>query len=430
MSNVAVVGTQWGDEGKGKVIDLLTENANIVARYQGGNNAGHTVIINDNEFTLHLIPSGILHKDKKCIIGNGVVINPKALLAEISELKDNGISVNESNLYISKSAHVTMPYHIASETLKEERERGRIGTTLRGIGPTYVDKAARMGIRMCDLIDPDSFRVKLEENLDQINVLFEKIYGAKGFQANEIFDEYSVYVEKLAPFVKDTVFMLNKAIDEGVSILFEGAQGTLLDVDHGTYPYVTSSSSTAGGICTGLGIGPTKVDSIIGVVKAYTTRVGEGPFPTELKGDLGDKLRNAGPIGEYGRSTGRPRRCGWFDGIITRYSAMLNGLSRAAVTRLDILDDLDEINICVAYEYDNQRLEEFPYRSDILQKCKPIYEKLPGWTESTVDIREYGKLPKNAQKYLNRLSELMDVPIAIISVGPQRKQTIFVEKNF
>ena len=429
MSNVAVVGTQWGDEGKGKIIDLLTENADIVARYQGGNNAGHTVIINDREFPLHLIPSGILHKDKKCIIGNGVVINPKALLAEISELENKGIKVNEDNLYISKSAHVTMPYHIVSETLKEERDRGRIGTTLRGIGPTYVDKAARMGIRMCDLVDPDIFRAKLEENLEQINVLFEKIYGVGGFQVNEIFDEYSGYVEKLRPFVKDTVFMLNKAIDEGVSILFEGAQGTLLDVDHGTYPYVTSSNSTAGGICTGLGIGPTKIDSIIGVVKAYTTRVGEGPFPTELKGDLGNKLRNAGPIGEYGRSTGRPRRCGWFDGVITRYSAMLNGLSCVAVTRLDILDDLDEINVCIAYEYNNRRLEEFPYRSDILQQCKPIYEKLPGWKQSTVDIREYSKLPKNAQKYLNRLSELMNVPIAIVSVGPQRRQTIFIEKN-
>ncbi|MDO9463685.1 MAG: adenylosuccinate synthase [bacterium] len=430
MSNVAVVGTQWGDEGKGKIIDLLTENADIVARYQGGNNAGHTVIINEKEFTLHLIPSGILHKDKKCIIGNGVVINPKALLAEISELENKGIKVSEDNLYISKSAHVTMPYHIVSEKLKEERDRGRIGTTLRGIGPTYVDKAARMGIRMCDLIDPDSFRRKLEENLDQINVLFEKIYGVKGFQVNEIFDEYSGYIEKLVPFVKDTVFMLNKAIDKGVSVLFEGAQGSLLDVDHGTYPYVTSSNSTAGGICTGLGIGPTKIDSIIGVVKAYTTRVGEGPFPTELKGDLGDKLRNAGPIGEYGRSTGRPRRCGWFDGVITRYSAMLNGLSYVAVTRLDILDDLDEINVCVAYEYNNERLEEFPYRADILQQCKPIYEKLPGWKQSTVNIREYSKLPKNAQKYLNKLSKLMNVPIAIVSVGPQRRQTIFIEKDF
>ena len=429
MSNVAVIGTQWGDEGKGKIIDLLTKNADIVARYQGGNNAGHTVIIKDNEFTLHLIPSGILHKGKKCIIGNGVVINPKALLAEISELEDKGISVNEDNLYISKSAHVTMPYHIVSETLKEERERGRIGTTLRGIGPTYVDKAARMGIRMCDLIDPDIFRAKLEENLEQINLLFEKIYGVKGFKVNEIFDEYSGYVEKLAPFVKDTVFMLNKAIDEGVSVLFEGAQGSLLDVDHGTYPYVTSSNSTAGGICTGLGVGPTKIDSIIGVVKAYTTRVGEGPFPTELKGELGNKLRNAGPIGEYGRSTGRPRRCGWFDGVITGYSAMLNGLSSLAVTRLDILDDLEEINVCVAYEYNNKRLEEFPYRSDVLQQCKPIYEKLQGWKESTVNTREYSKLPKNAQKYLNRLSELMNVPISIVSVGPQRRQTIFVEKN-
>lgn len=426
--NIVAVGTQWGDEGKGKIIDLLAEEADVIARYQGGNNAGHTVVIGDKEFILHLIPSGILRSGKKCIIGNGVVVDPRALLEEIKMLEDNGVDIGPHNLHISKSANVIMPYHKLTERLKEEETIGRIGTTRRGIGPAYLDKAGRVGIRMIDLTSESQLSWKLKRHLKEINLILQKVYGQESISYDQLMEEYLEYGRKLKDYIKDTVILLNDAINKDKYILFEGAQGTMLDIDHGTYPFVTSSNTTSGGACTGTGVGPTRIDKVIGVMKAYTTRVGEGPFPTELEGELADKLRNAGPIGEYGRSTGRPRRCGWLDMVVVRRSVMVNGLDSLAITRLDILDDLDKICICTGYEYKGKKIEDFPEELEILQDCKPIYEEREGWNVPTSEIRDFQALPANAKKYIARIEELAGIPMSILSVGPKRTQTIRKDK--
>jgi adenylosuccinate synthase len=428
MSNVVITGAQWGDEGKGKIVDLLTEEADYIVRYQGGHNAGHTVVIGDTEFILHLIPSGILREGKRCVIGNGVVIDPHALLAEIDALKERGIGIKD-NLFISSRAHIIMPYHCAIEKESEKLKGSlRIGTTGRGIGPTYADKMARVGIRVADLIDREVFREKLQVNLQEMNYFLERLYGAKGFVLDEIYDEYIGYAERLRGFTADTALLLNQAIKEGKNILFEGAQGTHLDVDHGTYPYVTSSNATAGGACTGTGVGPTKIDKVLGVVKAYTTRVGSGPFPTELQDKAGEFLRDKGR--EYGATTGRPRRCGWFDALTTSYAAKVNGFTEMAVTKLDVLDDLDEIKICIGYRYLGKRYDEMPSELKVLEGCEPIYESMAGWKASTAGFSEYRALPQKAQRYLARIEELIGVEIGIISTGFRRDETIILKNIF
>lgn len=424
MPNIVVVGTQWGDEGKGKIIDLLTEDADIIVRYQGGNNAGHTVMIGEEEFVLHLVPSGILHPKKECVIGNGVVVDPEALLEEIEMLKSRGVDIGSHNLHVSRSAHAIMPYHKLSERLKEEGGIGRIGTTRRGIGPAYMDKAGRVGVKMIDLLSKDLLTWKLDRNLREINLILRKVYNEEGISQEELIEEYLDYGRRLKDYIKDTAFLVNQAIDQKKSVLFEGAQGTMLDIDHGTYPFVTSSNATAGGACIGTGVGPTKINKVIGVMKAYTTRVGEGPFPTEVKGELANRLRNAGPVGEYGRSTGRPRRCGWLDMVVVRRAVMVNGLNSLALTRLDILDELEEIYICIGYKYRNSSIEEFPEELEILKKCVPIYEKVEGWMSPTTHITEFRDLPKKAIEYVRKIEKLAGIEISILSVGPKRSQTI------
>lgn len=428
MSNVVITGAQWGDEGKGKIVDLLTEDADYIVRYQGGHNAGHTVVIGNEEFILHLIPSGILRSGKKCVIGNGVVIDPHALIAEIDGLIEKGIGVRD-NLFISGRAHVIMPYHRAIEKESEKLKGSlRIGTTGRGIGPTYADKMARVGIRVVDLIDRDVFREKLKINLQEMNYFLEKLYGVKGFELEHVYHEYMGYAERLRDFVVDTSLLLSRVIDEGKNILFEGAQGTHLDVDHGTYPYVTSSNATAGGACTGTGVGPTKIDRVVGVVKAYTTRVGSGPFPTEIKDKTGEYLRERGR--EYGATTGRPRRCGWFDAPATSYAAKVNGFTDLAVTKLDVLDDLDEIKICVGYRYNGKIFREMPSALKVLEACEPIYESMEGWRVSTSGISKYEDLPQKAKRYIKRIEELVGVEVDIISTGFRRDETILLNKIF
>lgn len=428
MSNVVITGAQWGDEGKGKIVDLLTEDADYIVRYQGGHNAGHTVVIGNEEFILHLIPSGILRPGKKCVIGNGVVIDPHALIAEIDGLIEKGIEIRD-NLFISGRAHVIMPYHCAIEKESEKLKGSlRIGTTGRGIGPTYADKMARVGIRVVDLIDRDVFLEKLKINLQEMNYFLEKLYGVKGFELEHVYREYMGYAERLKGFVVDTSLLLSRVIDEGKNILFEGAQGTHLDVDHGTYPYVTSSNATAGGACTGTGVGPTKIDRVMGVVKAYTTRVGSGPFPTELKDKTGEYLRERGR--EYGATTGRPRRCGWFDAPATSYAAKVNGFTNLAVTKLDVLDDLDEIKICVGYRYNGKIFNEMPSALKVLEACEPIYESMEGWGVSTAGISKYDDLPGKAKNYIKRIEDLVGVEVDIISTGFRRDETILLNKIF
>lgn len=424
MANVVVIGAQWGDEGKGKITDLLSKSADAVVRYQGGVNAGHTVVVKDQTFKLHLIPSGILYPDTDCIIGCGTVIDPKVLLEELDQLKVLGISTE--NLLISETAHVTMPYHrLIDQASEEQRGSHKIGTTGRGIGPTYADKSERTGIRVIDLMDANSLKAQLTWAIAQKNVILEKLYNLPPLNAEEVIQEYLSYAERLRPHVVDSSLKIYDAIRRKRNILFEGAQGTLLDLDHGTYPYVTSSNPVAGGACVGTGVGPTMIDRVIGVAKAYTTRVGEGPFPTELHGDIGALLCDRGA--EFGTTTGRQRRCGWFDAVIGRYAVRINGLDCLAITKLDVLDEMDEINVCVAYEIDGQRCEDFPSNSRSFAKCKPIYETLPGWKRSTGDCRSLDDLPRQALDYLKFLAELMEVPIAIVSLGAKRDQTIIVE---
>ncbi|MGA1625850.1 MAG: adenylosuccinate synthase [Prochlorothrix sp.] len=424
MANVIVIGAQWGDEGKGKITDLLSNSANVVVRYQGGVNAGHTVVVNDQTFKLHLIPSGILYPDTQCIIGSGTVIDPKTLLAELDQL--HALQVSTDNLFISETAHVTMPYHrLFDQASEQQRGNYKLGTTGRGIGPTYADKSERNGIRIIDLMHLERLEGKIRWTITQKNVLLEKLYDLEPLDADAVIAEYAGYADRLRPYVVDSSLQLYEAVKNRQNILFEGAQGTLLDLDHGTYPYVTSSNPVAGGACIGAGIGPTMIDRVIGVAKAYTTRVGEGPFPTELEGEMGDVLGDRGA--EFGTTTGRKRRCGWFDAVIGRYAVRINGMDCLAITKLDVLYELDELKVCVAYDVDGERCEAFPTNSHRLSKCVPIYETLPGWKQPTTDCRRLEDLPKPALNYLKFLAELMDVPIAIVSVGPGRDQTIIVE---
>ncbi|KUO96554.1 adenylosuccinate synthase [Ferroacidibacillus organovorans] len=427
MSTVVVVGTQWGDEGKGKITDYLAEKANVVARYQGGNNAGHRIRLGDQKFDLHLLPSGILYENKVCVIGNGMVVDPRALIEEMDYLKT--LDVKLGKLVISDRAHVVMPYHIRLDELEEERKgASKIGTTRKGIGPAYMDKAARIGIRVVDLLDRDVFRAMVERNLLEKNRLFERYYEADGFTAEEIMDAYLPLAELIRPFVTDTSVVLEDAILKGQDVLFEGAQATMLDLDHGTYPYVTASNPVAGGVCIGSGVGPTEIDQVIGVVKAYTTRVGEGPFVSELTDALGDHIREVGH--EYGVTTGRPRRVGWFDGVVTRHARRVSGLDSIAVTKLDILSGLDELRVCVAYDWKGQRLDAVPASIKQLSECKPIYESLPGWKSDISNVRNFEELPKEAQNYLNRLSELTGAPISLFGTGADRDQIVQMKQVF
>jgi len=418
-----IVGSQWGDEGKGKIVDLLSKDFDIVARYQGGANAGHTVEIDDKKYILHLIPSGILRENVICVIGNGVVIDPAALLSEIDLLKQHNINV-DGRLFISHNAHLIMPYHKLLDSISESGKQ-KIGTTGRGIGPCYIDKYARKGIKIIDLLNKKVLERKIRENLEEKNNLLKKIYNHEELNVDEIIESYLDFDRKIDPYIKDVPVFLNNAIAEGKSILLEGAQGALLDVDHGTYPYVTSSNPTAGGACTGTGIPPTKIDSVIGIVKAYTTRVGEGPFPTELLDEDGEKLREIGS--EFGATTGRPRRCGWFDAALVKYSAMINGLDSVAITKLDVLDHFEEIKVCIGYELDGKILKSYPTDYDRLSLVKPIYETLQGWNSSTKECTSYNQLPAKTKEYLDFISKSAGINIRIISVGPKRNQTFYTE---
>ena len=424
MANVVVIGAQWGDEGKGKITDLLSRSADVVVRYQGGVNAGHTIVVDGRVLKLHLIPSGILYQDTICLIGSGTVIDPRVMLEELDMLIENEIDI--SGLQLASTAHVTMPYHrMLDQAMEQRRGERRIGTTGRGIGPTYADKSQRNGIRVIDLLDQQRLRERLQAPLEEKNKLLKQIYGLAPLDPEPLIEEYLNYGKRLSPHVVDCTRAIHKAAKARKNILFEGAQGTLLDLDHGTYPYVTSSNPVSGGACIGAGVGPTLIDRVIGVAKAYTTRVGEGPFPTELQGSLNDQLCDRG--GEYGTTTGRRRRCGWFDGVIGRYAVQVNGLDCLAITKLDVLDELDEIRVCVAYELDGQKIDHFPCSSEDFARCKPIFETLPGWQCSTADCRRLEELPQTAMAYLGFLADLMEVPIAIVSLGASRDQTIVVE---
>jgi adenylosuccinate synthase len=425
MSTVVIVGAQWGDEGKGKLVDFLTQRADIVARYQGGNNAGHTVVIDSEKYVLHLIPSGILHKGTLCVIGNGVVIDPRALLREIDDLADRGFSVGD-NLCISQNAHIIMPYHIAIE--QEEEKSKKIGTTGRGIGPSYTDKIGRHGIRAIDLLRPALFREKLRANLAACNYLLVNLYKALPLDEEAIYAEYMAFAERIGEYIGDASLLINSEIKAGRNVLIEGAQGALLDIDHGTYPYVTSSNTISGGACTGLGISPKKIDRILGIVKAYTTRVGEGPFPTELTDALGEGIRQRG--GEFGATTGRPRRCGWLDMVALRYSATINGFTGICLTKLDILDGMEKVKVCVGYKYGGKSHSEFPTDLDALRNCEPEYIEMDGWKESTIGIKDVSALPLNARKYISRIEEMLGVGIDIISTGQKRDEIIVLKEQF
>lgn len=420
MPNTILVGAQWGDEGKGKIIDFLTDEADIVVRSQGGNNAGHTIVIGGEKYVLHLIPSGILRRSKTCVIANGVVIDPVSLVAEIEGLRARGVKVAK-NLLISDAAHIVLPYHRSLDELRENQKgRNKIGTTKRGIGPAYADKASRTGLRMGDLLRPDVFKTKLAQRVKENNALL-KSHGMATLNGKKILEDYMAAAEVLKPFITNTVVFLNNALQLKSKMLFEGAQGTFLDIDHGTYPFVTSSNTTAGGACTGSGIPPHRIDSVMGVMKAYTTRVGEGPFTTEDEG-LTDRLHAMGR--EFGATTGRPRRCGWFDAVATRYSAMVNGIDQISITNLDGLDGLENIRICVAYRLDGKVIDFPPTDSDELQRCEPVYVDMPGWLKSTEKARKFSELPVKARDYVKKIAELTGAKLSIVSIGPARAQTI------
>ncbi len=422
MPNRVIVGAQWGDEGKAKVVDYLTPEADFVIRFQGGANAGHTVEVGDAKFVFHLLPSGLMHPGTTCVIGNGVVLDPAQFLIEIADVAEKGIRA-EGRLWLSEAAHVVLPTHKLLDQLKENAAgKHAIGTTGRGIGPAYYDKVARVGVRVGDLLDSDLLRSRLEKALAAHNEVIVKIYGAAPVDLEPVLAEYRKYGEALRPYVADCVALLGGAIKAGKSLLFEGAQGTILDVDHGTYPFVTSSNTIAGAACAGSGVGPTAIQQSVGVVKAYTTRVGNGPFPTEIPGEIGAELRRIGH--EFGATTGRERRCGWFDAVVVRRAAMVNGLTHLAVTKLDVLDTFDEIRVCTAYEIDGARVDHFPASLARLEKVKPVYETLPGWKADTTSISDAKDLPANARRYLDKLSELVDVPVGLLSLGPKRHQTI------
>ncbi len=426
MSGIVLLGTQWGDEGKGRITDLLAKHMNMVVRFQGGDNAGHTVVAGDMQFKLHHIPSGILYPDIICVIGNGVVINPEVLINEINSLAEKGIIAD--NLRISGNAHLVMPYHIILDKAGEQSlGKSKIGTTHKGIGPAYADKAYRSGIRVQDLLDLKIFKVKLSEALKLKNAIIEKVYGLEPLNLEEIFEKYKGYVEKIGKYITDTSHLINEFLSVGKLVLFEGAQGTLLDIDHGTYPFVTSSSTIAGGACIGAGIGPKQINEIIGVMKAYTTRVGSGPFPSEIEGEIGDYLREKGY--EYGTTTGRPRRCGWLDLLVVKYSILLNSIDSIALTKLDVLSGVDEIKICIAYDYEGKIYKELPLHQSIMHKCKPIYKILKGWNESIDEVKTYEELPDNAKRYIEEIEKIIKIPISLISVGPERSQIIIRDLN-
>ncbi len=428
MANVVIVGAQWGDEGKGKVVDIYTEHAQQVVRYQGGNNAGHTLVVGEETIVLHLIPSGILHPGKRCIIGNGVVLDPKIFLGEIEGLKKKGYLQDDQQLVVDSNLHVIMPWHKAIDLAREKNADRKIGTTGRGIGPTYEDTVGRRGIRRSDLVKPQVFRRKLKEILPEKNFLLEKFFGEPTLDEEQIFAEYSEYALQIEKYIGCCSSSLNASIEAGDSLLFEGAQGTLLDIDHGTYPYVTSSSTCIGGVSTGSGIAPRHITGVIGITKAYCTRVGEGPFPSELHDEMGERLRKAGH--EFGSTTGRPRRCGWFDAVALREAVRLNGMTGLAITKLDVLNDLESIKVCTAYSYKGQLLEEFPRDADILQECTPVYEEFDGWCSDICDATTMAELPAAAKAYLAKLEELAGCPAVLVSVGPRRDQTIQVSNPF
>ena len=428
MTNTVLIGAQWGDEGKGKIIDILAEKSDYIVRFQGGNNAGHTIEVDDKKFVLHLIPSGILHEHTKCVIGNGVVIDPTALFNEIEFLKKEKIKIR-GRLFVSDRAHIILPFHPHLDALREEAKKTghKIGTTQRGIGPCYGDKSARIGIRVCDLLEEEYLKDRLKALIANKNSVIKDIFKAKGVSFAKMFELCLEYAERLKPFITDTVVLLNDAINEGKKVLFEGAQGTLLDIDHGTYPFVTSSNATVGGALTGTGVGPTKITNVLGVVKAYTTRVGEGPMPTEFDADLMEIIRTKG--GEFGATTGRARRCGWFDAVVVGHAARVNGLTNLAVTKLDVLDDMETLKICTGYKYKKKVIAHFPASSNVLNDIEPVYEEHKGWMTDTTTAKKLSDLPENARKYLNRISELLNVPVSIISVGAERTETIVLDKN-
>jgi|CXWL01.1.fsa_nt_gi adenylosuccinate synthase len=422
MSNVIIIGTQWGDEGKGKIVDILAKDADIVVRFQGGSNAGHTVINDRGTFIFHLIPSGILYRGTLCMIGNGVVVDPESLIEEMDRLQGIGVTIGK-NFLISDRAHLILPYHKAIDKASEQSKGAkRIGTTGRGIGPSYVDKMARIGIRMGDLLNPQLFRQKLEENLEDTNWFLERLYKVDRFDLDKVYQQYQGHAERLKGYIADTGVLLHKAIQRGKSVLFEGAQGSHLDVDHGTYPYVTSSSASAGGACTGTGVGPTVVDAVMGVAKAYTTRVGSGPFPTELTDEVGSGLQERGR--EFGSTTGRPRRCGWLDGVVLRYATRVNGLTSLAVTKLDVLDGCKELKVCTGYRYGGVVYKEMPADLQVLMTCEPVYQRMKGWSSPTTVVTSYKALPAEAKRYLDRIEEIAECRIDIISTGSNRKDTI------
>lgn len=428
MANVVVVGAQWGDEGKGKVVDIYTEYADEIVRYQGGNNAGHTLVVGDEKVVLHLIPSGVLHAGKRCVIGNGVVLDPEVFIMEVNRLKGAGRLEDDATLLLSESLHIIMPYHKAIDIAREAQSGDKkIGTTGRGIGPCYEDKIGRRGVRLMDLVDPVVFSRKLRENLDEKNAILERL-GEEPLNYNEIYRTYQDHTEVLKKYMADTALLLDKSLKAGKKLLFEGAQGTLLDVDHGTYPFVTSSSTCAGGAATGSGVSPRAINEVIGISKAYVTRVGSGPFPTELLEETGEKLRKIG--GEFGATTGRPRRCGWFDAMVIRYAVRINGLTGIALTKLDVLSDFDTIKVCTGYTYEGQALETLPARLETFENCVPVYEELPGWKTDITGVRSFDQLPENAKSYVKRLEELAGCPIVMVSVGPRRDQTIQIKNPF
>lgn len=420
MSTVVVVGTQWGDEGKGKITDYLSESADLVARYQGGNNAGHTILINEKKFKLTMIPSGIFYEDKACVIGNGMVINPSALIDEINYVHDNGFTTK--NLTISDRAHVIMPYHMVLDILEEDRKGpNKIGTTRKGIGPCYMDKTARSGIRIADLMDPEEFEIKLRHQVKEKNQVITQVYGGEPVDVEEILKDYLGYAEILRQYVQDTSVVLNDAIDAGKRVLFEGAQGVMLDIDQGTYPFVTSSNPSAGGVCIGSGVGPSKIQQVIGVAKAYTTRVGDGPFPTELNDATGDTIREKGH--EYGTVTGRPRRVGWFDSVVVRHARRVSGITGLSLNSLDVLTGLDTVKICTGYKYKGEFITHYPASLKMLAECEAVYEEMPGWSEDITGVKTLEELPETTRNYVTRVSELTGIPIAIFSVGRNREQT-------
>ncbi|MEO7425640.1 MAG: adenylosuccinate synthase [Fibrobacteria bacterium] len=425
MPNRVVVGAQWGDEGKAKIVDFLTHEADLVIRFQGGANAGHTVEVGDQKFIFHLIPAGIMHPGKQCVIGNGVVLDPGQFLNEIDEVRAKGMDM-DGRLWVAENAQVVLPYHKLIDQLKEKAAgKAAIGTTGRGIGPAYYDKVNRSGIRVGDLLEEAALKEKIFAQVAAHNEVIVKMYGGEPLSAEKTFEEYREFGRRLSPYIVDTVALINSALKQGKRLIFEGAQGTVLDVDHGTYPFVTSSNTVAAAACIGSGVGPTAIQQVIGVVKAYTTRVGNGPFPTEEMGETGKRLRLIGH--EYGATTGRERRCGWFDAVLVRRAAMVNGLTHLAITKMDVMDDFDEIQVCTAYEVNGRRMDQFPAQISALEKVKPVYETLPDWKSPTVEVTDWKDLPDNARKYLKRVAELLEVPIGIISLGPKRHQTIQLE---